>query len=303
METIGELLNIGAKTLESIDTARLDATLLLGKAISKDKLYIMINKDKEVDYLKKQLYLEYIEKRKNKMPVRYILGECDFFGIDFYVEEGVLIPRSDTEILVEEVLKNINIDDNINICDLCSGTGAIGIAIAYNRKNVKVDEIDYYEIPEKVTKINIKKNNLEDRVNFIRSDLLKSVMGNKKYDIIVSNPPYIKEEDIKTLMSDVKDYEPKTALSGGEDGLIFYRRIIDESIDVLNEGGILAFEIGYDQGQSVKSLMKQKDFTELKVVKDLAGLDRVVIGKVIKNKDEKYIKDSHSDIKFIRDTY
>ena len=105
------------------------------------------------------------------------------------------------------------------------------------------------------------------------------------------------------IVGTVKDYEPKTALSGGDDGLIFYRRIIDESIDVLNEGGILAFEIGYDQGQSVKSLMKQKDFTELKVVKDLAGLDRVVIGKVIKNKDEKYIKDSHSDIKFIRDTY
>lgn len=278
MKTIGELLDIGTKKLEGIDTARLDASLLLCKAIKKEKLYIMINKDEVVLNKDEDIFLSYIEKRKNKMPVKYILGEANFFGLDFYVEEGVLIPRSDTEILVEEVLKSIEINEELELCDLCSGTGAIGIAIAHNRPNIKVDAIDFYDIPKKVTSINIKKNNLEERVKFIKSDLLKEVIGKKKYNIIVSNPPYIKEEDIATLMSDVKDYEPKTALSGGEDGLAFYREIVRESLEVLHTNGILAFEIGWDQGLQVKELMEKSKFTNVRVVKDLRGLDRVVIG-------------------------
>ena len=165
------------------------------------------------------------------------------------------------------------------VCDLCSGSGAIGIALAHYRNNIKVDAIDYYDIPEKVTKINIIKNNLQDRINFIKSDLLEEVIKLEKvYDIIVSNPPYIKEEEIGKLMSDVKDYEPHTALSGGEDGLIFYRRIVEESRKVLKENGILSFEIGYDQGEDVKKLMESNGYEEVKVIRDLAGLDRVVIG-------------------------
>ena len=162
---------------------------------------------------------------------------------------------------------------------MCCGSGAIGISLAYFRQNIKVDLIDYYPIPEKVSLINIKKNNLEDRVSFIKSDLLEEpIKGNKVYDIIVSNPPYIEEKEIDTLMEDVKNYEPHTALNGGADGLDFYRKIIVQSQKVLKNDGILAFEIGYNQGEAVKSLMNEYNFKNIKVIKDFASLDRIVIG-------------------------
>lgn len=279
---IGSLLNLATKMLKSkkIDTARLDSQLILGKVLNKDKIYLMINSNKEVEKEKEEEFLNLINKRMENMPVRYILGEVDFMGLDFYIEEGVLIPRSDTEVLVEEVLKIIVEDEKLYVCDLCSGSGAIGISLAYYRKNIIVDLIDFYEKPEEISKKNIIKNNLENQVNFIKSDLLKEPIKNlKQYDIIVSNPPYIKEDVIETLMDDVKNYEPRSALSGGDSGLIFYERIVEESKKVLKENGILAFEIGYDQGDSVSNIMKNNGYIDIKVVKDLAGLDRVVIGR------------------------
>lgn len=279
---IGCLLNLATKMLKSkkIDTARLDSQLILGKVLNKDKIYLMINSNEEVEKEKEEEFLNLINKRMENMPVRYILGEVDFMGLDFYIKEGVLIPRSDTEVLVEEVLKIIAEDEKLYVCDLCSGSGAIGISLAYYRKNIMVDLIDFYEKPEEISKKNIIKNNLENQVNFIKSDLLKEPIKNlKEYDIIVSNPPYIKEDVIETLMDDVKNYEPRSALSGGDSGLIFYERIVEESKKVLKENGILAFEIGYDQGDSVSNIMKNNGYIDIKVVKDLAGLDRVVIGR------------------------
>lgn len=280
-KTIGELLELGSKKLKekSIDSYMLDAQLLLGMVLGKDKIYLITNRDKEVSHKDEKEYIALIEKRSSKMPIKYILGETEFMGFDFDVEEGVLIPRGDTEILVEELLSIINEDEELNICDLCSGSGAIGISLAMNRKNIKVDEIDNYDIPEKVTKSNIVKHGLENRVNFIKSDLLEeAIKAEKKYDIIVSNPPYIKASEIEGLMDDVKLYEPHVALDGGEDGLIFYRRIIEESKLTLNEKGILAFEIGHDQGLDVRILMEEAGFSNVKLVKDLAGLDRVLLG-------------------------
>ena len=279
---IGSLLNLSTKMLKSkeIDTARLDSQLILGKVLNKDKIYLIINSSEEVEKEKEEEFLNLINKRMENMPVRYILGEVDFMGLDFYIEEGVLIPRSDTEVLVEEVLKIIEEGENLYVCDLCSGSGAIGISLAYYRKNIMVDLIDFYEKPEEISKKNIMKNNLENQVKFIKSDLLKEpIKSLKKYDIIVSNPPYIKEEVIETLMDDVKNYEPRSALSGGDSGLIFYERIVEESKKVLKENGTLAFEIGYDQGDSVSNIMKNNGYIDIKVVKDLAGLDRVVIGR------------------------
>lgn len=280
-KTIGDLLDIGSKILkaEDIDTYMLDAQLLLCNVLAKDKVYIITNREKEVSAKDEKEYLNLIEKRKGKMPIKYILGETEFMGLDFDIEEGVLIPRGDTEILVEEVLSVIGEDDEIEICDLCSGSGAIGISIASYRKKIRVDEIDFYNIPEKITKKNIVKHGLEDRVIFIKSDLLsEAIKEEKKYSIIVSNPPYIKAYEIDNLMDDVKKYEPHTALDGGDDGLIFYRRIIKESKYVLKENGLLAFEIGHDQGEDVSELMKEAGFSNIKLVKDLAGLDRVLLG-------------------------
>ena len=282
-KTIGELLIDGNKILKeaNIDTYILDTQLLLGKVLQKDKLYLITNKEEEIDKFKEKEFYRLINKRKDKMPIKYILKNAEFMGLDFYVEEGVLIPRGDTEILVEEVLKNITASNQYDICDLCCGSGAIGISIATLRENTKIDLIDYYDIPEKVTKKNINKHKLSSRVEFIKSDLLEeAIKREKKYDILVSNPPYIKEEVIETLMDDVKNYEPHTALSGGNDGLYFYRKIVEDSDKILKENGILAFEIGHDQGKEVSALMTQKGYKGVRVIKDLAGLDRVVLGQL-----------------------
>lgn len=280
---IGELLIDGNKILKeaNIDTYILDTQLLLGKVLGKDKLYLITNKEEEVSRFKEREFYSLIEKRKNKMPISYILKATEFMGLDLHVEEGVLIPRGDTEVLVEETLKFMDEDKEYEVCDLCCGSGAIGISIAHFRENSKVDLIDYYDVPEKVTKRNIVKQKLSNRAKFIKSDLLNEVISKeKKYDILVSNPPYIREEVIDTLMDDVKDYEPHTALSGGNDGLDFYRRIVDDSDKVLKENGILAFEIGHDQGVEVSNLLIEKGYKNVMVVKDLAGLDRVVTGKL-----------------------
>ena len=282
-KTIGELLIDGNKILKeaNIDTYILDVQLLLGKVLGKDKLYLITNKEEEVSKIKEKEFYKLINQRKDKMPIKYILKSAEFMGLEFQVEEGVLIPRGDTEILVEETLKFIKNERKYDICDLCCGSGAIGISIAYLKENTNVDLIDYYEIPEKVTKKNIRKHNLDSRANFIKSDLLKEPISmNKKYDILVSNPPYIKDEVIETLMDDVKKYEPHTALSGGEDGLYFYKKIIDDSNKILKDNGVLAFEIGHDQGKEVSDLMVEKGYKNIRVIKDLAGHDRVVIGEI-----------------------
>lgn len=276
-KTILELINYGTIELKESDTPRLDAELILSKVLEKDKLYLLMNKQETVSEIYVKEYYSLINLRKEKMPVKYILGKCEFYGIDLYIEQGVLIPRGDTEILVEEVLKLIDTKKEIHLCDLCSGSGAIGIAIAKNSNNVFVDEIDYYDKPEKITKINIQKNNLSDKVKFIKSDLLNEVIDKTTYDIIVSNPPYIKKQDIDELMSDVKDYEPITALDGGNDGLYFYKKIISQSKKVLKSNGILAFEIGYNQANDIRKILEINGYKNIKVVKDLAGLDRVVI--------------------------
>ncbi|MGL5244149.1 MAG: peptide chain release factor N(5)-glutamine methyltransferase, partial [Sarcina sp.] len=272
-KTVGELLELGNKRLKeaSIETYILDTQLLLGKVLNKEKLWIITNRKEKISIDKEKEFNDLLTKREKKMPMQYILGICEFMGLDFEVQSGVLIPRGDTEILVEEILKNINEDSTIKVCDLCCGSGAIGLSLANYRKDIFVDLVDIEDMPQFITQKNINKLHLEKRCVFIKSDLLKEVIG-KKYSIIVSNPPYIREDVIETLMEDVKNYEPHLALSGGEDGLIFYRKIILESKNVLEENGLLAFEIGHDQGIDVKRLMEESNYIDVKIIKDLAGL-------------------------------
>ncbi|MGL4763393.1 MAG: peptide chain release factor N(5)-glutamine methyltransferase [Sarcina sp.] len=280
-KTIRELLNEGNQILKKaeVESYILDSQLLMCHILGKDKLWIIMNDTNRLEVEKEEEFLDLVEKRRNKYPMSYILRMVEFMGIDFIVKEGVLIPRPDTEILVEEVLKHIEKYEELDICDLCCGSGAIGLAIAQYRSNTKVDLLDIDEKPEEVTGLNIKNQELEDRANFIHSDLFANA-SNKGYDIIVSNPPYIREEVIETLMDDVKNYEPHLALSGGKDGLVFYRKIVKQSVAYLKGKKILAFEIGHDQGEDVKLLMENSGFENVVVIKDLAGLDRVVIGNL-----------------------
>jgi release factor glutamine methyltransferase len=278
---VQQLLSKGYEILkkQNIESYILDCQLILGKVLNLDRMSIIINRELQVEEHKAEEYFELIEKRKNKMPIKYITEEVEFMGIDLFIKEGVLIPRPDTEILVEEAIKEIKDKRFTKICDVCCGSGAIGLSIAKLLDYTKVHCCDISETAEQVTRKNIDLLSLEERVSFVKSDLLSFALKNKlQFDVIVSNPPYIKTEVIPTLMEDVKDYEPYIALWGGEDGLEFYRRITTESIKVLKAGGVLAYEIGYDQSGEVEGILRENGYDKVRIVKDLAGNDRVVVG-------------------------
>ncbi|MFQ9978760.1 peptide chain release factor N(5)-glutamine methyltransferase [Clostridium cadaveris] len=288
-KTIGELLNESNEKLKGVsETYILDGQLMMEKIIGKDRIYIMTNRSEKLTLDQESEFRELLQKREDNMPMKYILGHTEFMGIDFYVEKGVLIPRNDTEILVEEainIIKSIE-SDKIKICDLCCGSGAIGLSLAKILDKVKVDLIDIEEIPKKVTEINIEKLELKEKCTFIHSDLLEKVIKeNRMYQVLVSNPPYIKADYIDELMKDVKDYEPKTALDGGIDGLDFYREIAKEALNVLEENGYIIFEIGHDQGEDVKAILNQNGYVNVRIVQDLAGKDRVVLGVKVSSVD------------------
>lgn len=263
-----------------IESYIIDCQLLLQNVLNKDKIYLIINMDEEIDNNSFKKFMSLVELRKKNMPVKYILGKCEFMGIDLTINEGVLIPRPDTEILVEEVLKIINNEKLRKISDVGCGSGAIGISLAHFNKKIEVDCYDISSYALNNTNENIKLNNMQDRINVVYSDLLSTAISKElSYDLIVSNPPYVKNEDINTLMKDVKDYEPYTALAGGIDGLDFYRDITKQAVHLLRPGGYICYEIGYDQMESVGNILKKSNFDVIKRVKDLAGHDRVIIGK------------------------
>ncbi|MFL0245883.1 peptide chain release factor N(5)-glutamine methyltransferase [Candidatus Clostridium stratigraminis] len=276
---IQQLLTKGYEILKyNNENYILDSQLILGKVLNLDRVSIIINRDKEVSEKSVIEYFRLIDLRKNKMPIKYIIEETEFMGISFFVKQGVLIPRPDTEILVEEVLKLTNKKDSLKICDVCCGSGAIGLSIAKILDNSEVYCSDISEIACEVTSRNIELLSLQHNAHFYRSDLLQFAIDNKlKFNIVVSNPPYIRTSVIPTLMEDVKDYEPYIALWGGEDGLNFYRSITKQSLQVLNEHGVLAYEIGYDQAEEVKGILEENGFSNIKIIKDLAGLNRVII--------------------------
>jgi len=277
--TILEAIRYGIQNISS-DTPQLDAEVLLSSVLEKDRLYLIIHRDDILDNEALERYKEYVERRKKGEPVAYIINKKEFYGYEFYVEKGVLIPRPDTEILVEEVIKRSGEYENPVIVDVGCGSGAISVTLAKEIKGSRVFALDLMDIPIKVTKINAKRLGVEDRVQVIRSDIFenlnKELEGN--VDIIVSNPPYIRDEVIPTLMTDVKDYEPYEALSGGEDGLIFYRRIAQEALKYLKRDGLIAFEIGFDQREALFNILS-RDYKNIECIKDLAGLDRVILAR------------------------
>ena len=283
---IKKLLQMGVDKLGEREylNPTLDALLILCYLLNVDKSYLYTHGDRVVseEIVDKFLYL--IEKRKTGYPLSYLLKEKEFYDLSFYIEEGVLVPRPDTEILVDWVINTaVEVYGNqpINIVDLGTGSGCIGITLAYHLKDAVIYAVDLDEKALKVTEKNILRHNLNDRVVLCKGDMLEAIKAlqlEEKVDIIVSNPPYIPSEDIEELQVEVRGYEPRKALDGGIDGLDFYRRIIPESKIYLKSGGILAFEIGYEQGNSVRELLVEEGFSSVEVLVDLQGLDRVVVG-------------------------
>ena len=272
--TYREALNLGEKVLEtaSIVEAKLDAWLLLEMVCKIDRSFYYLHM--EDDLLEEQVseYEIALKKRAEHVPLQYIVGETEFMGLKFKVNSSVLIPRQDTETLVEEALKVIT--PGMRVLDLCTGSGCIIVSILHNVADVEGYATDISKQALNVAKENAKLNGVA--VNFERSDLFDNVTGT--FDVIVSNPPYIPSLEVVKLMPEVGSFEPLEALDGKEDGLYFYRKIAEEAPKYLRAGGGLFLEIGCDQGACVAELLRQQGFADVKVVKDLAGLDRVVEG-------------------------
>lgn len=299
----------GRAALEAvgIEEAAWDARLLLEYVCGTNRNDLLVHGSRPVDVDKEAKYFELLEKRKQRIPLQHLTGVQEFMGLEFKVNEHVLIPRQDTEILVEEVLKNLH--DGMNVLDMCTGSGCILISLLNYSNDCNGVGVDISEDALKVARENAEKLLAGEMVSegecwdavddvqcdfmeeaqsggadtaqftFLQSNLFENVTG--KYEIIVSNPPYICSNVIPTLMPEVKDHEPMQALDGTEDGLFFYRKIVDESKSYLTGGGMLYFEIGYDQAEAVSKLMEMSGFVEINVVKDYAGLDRVVYGTLI----------------------
>lgn len=275
MSSYEKLLEFGRGYLQEreIPDGELDAWYLLEHLLEKDRSWYFLHMKEEADQGLEEEYNTLIKKRGRHVPLQQITKKAYFMGLEFKVNSHVLIPRQDTEVLVEEAAKRLKKD--AKILDLCTGTGCILLSLLYNRDRLNGVGVDIS--PEALEVARENSRLLHIPATFLRSNLLNQVEGT--FDLIVSNPPYIPRDVIEGLMEEVRDYEPRLALDGGEDGLDFYRRITCEAGEYLKPGGWLLMEIGQDQADDVRNMMEAAGYEEIQVVQDLAGLDRVVLGK------------------------
>jgi release factor glutamine methyltransferase len=282
--TIREALILGRKKLSAagIENPCLDSEVLLGYVLGIEKLQLYVRANQTVSQKQLDTYAQLISLRCQHMPVAYIIKQKEFYGLTFYVKPGVLIPRPETEFLVEETLSIIKNIKRPKVADLCCGSGAISVAIAVNQKDVVVYASDISEIAGEVTNINAKKHKVKERITFLQGDLWTPFEEKKinNLDVIISNPPYIPEAEIQNLPLDVKN-EPKIALNGGKKGVDFYQKILQKSKDYLAPKGHIVLEIGWNQSNLVKEMLIESGFQVKKVIKDYAGFDRVISGTLV----------------------
>ena len=262
------------KEIESIIGIH-DARLLITGLLSVSNTDYVINKEMDIAQPQAEELISKAKKIASGEPLQYVVGTTEFMSLEFKVEPGVLIPRPDTETLVEAAINYIG-DKNLRVLDIGSGSGCVAISIAHYCKNAEVTSIDISPQALAIAKDNRELNNAE--VQFMLCDIMNDYPKGK-FDVIVSNPPYIPTNDISELDTNVKDFEPLTALDGGKDGLDFYRRIISIAPELLSDDGKIYFEVGHDQADAVAELMS-KDFKNIKKIKDLCGIERVVCGQI-----------------------
>lgn len=277
----GELVEEGQRRLAAagVEEAAVDAWLLFSYDKKVDRTWYLLNRTQRASGEEQEAYLKLIARRCERVPLQHITGEQEFMGLPFRVTPDVLIPRQDTEVLVEECLRHLA-PGNIFL-DLCTGSGCILVSLLHYAKGTLGTGADLSGKALAVAKGNVEANGVEARL--VQGDLFEPVTGT--FDLIVSNPPYIASAEIETLAPEVREHEPRMALDGTADGLFFYRRIVQESPSYLKEGGWLCMEIGYDQGAAVRQLMEARGFATVSVIKDLAGLDRVVSGCYRRNRN------------------
>ncbi|MBR3614394.1 MAG: peptide chain release factor N(5)-glutamine methyltransferase [Clostridia bacterium] len=281
---IKDVLLNGIKILKDndIEDSNMKAKIILADLLGKNKEYLISHDEEEIEDGLNRIFQEKIERLKNYEPLQYIINKQEFMGFEFYVDENVLIPQPDTENLVEEVIllsdkSRKNLKEELRILDLCTGSGAIAISISKLIKKCLVYASDISKEALNIAEENSTRN--AANVLFFESDLFEKISSLYKFDIIVSNPPYIEKNMIETLSEEVKK-EPILALDGGEDGLDFYRRIAKDAKKYLNVNGYLAFEIGYNQKLAVKQILKENGYKNIYSRKDLGGNDRIVVGQI-----------------------
>ena len=289
--TYRECYEQGCRTLQAagIEEAALDARLLLEAVCGTDRNDLLVHGEQPVAPEAEEKYLNWIRQRAEHIPLQQLTGEQGFMGLTFSVNEHVLIPRQDTEILVEEVLKELH--DGMRVLDMCTGSGCILLSLLHYSNDCEGLGVDLSAEALEVAGRNVLKvltPEKAEHAHFLQSDLFEKVEG--KFEIIVSNPPYIASAEVEKLMPEVRDHEPRMALDGTEDGLYFYRRIIEEAGKHLVSSGMLFFEIGYDQGQAVSELMRTEGYCDVQVVQDYAGLDRVVFGTYVTVQPAPFVK-------------
>ena len=264
---------------KSILSAQLDSEILMAKALDKNREYIILNHDKVIDIENLKYFKELVNERAAKKPIAYLLNKKFFWKSEFYVNKNTLIPRPDTEIIIEQILKVTKNKNYLKILDIGVGSGCILLTILKERKNFCGIGIDISKNSLEISKINAKKLFVDERVKFYKSDVDKFTQG--KYDLIVSNPPYIKRSYLKYLESDVLKFEPNLALDGGLDGLSVIRKVIKKSSELLKKNGKFILEIGFDQKSKVIKLLNNKGFYINSTVKDLAKNDRCIVSTKI----------------------
>jgi len=264
---------------KSIISAQLDTEILMAKALGKSREYIILNHDKVLNIENLEYFKKLVHERATRKPIAYLLNKKFFWKSEFYVNKKTLIPRPDTEIIIEQILKVTEHKNYLKILDIGVGSGCILLTILKERKNFYGTGIDISKDSLKVSKINAKKLFVEERIKFYKSDVDKFDQG--KYDLIVSNPPYIKKNNLKYLESDVLKFEPKIALDGGLDGLSVIRKVIKKSSELLKKNGKFILEIGFDQKSKVIKLLKDKGFYINSTIKDFAKNDRCIVSTKI----------------------
>ena len=273
--TYREAVEFGTKCLTDagVPDAALDAWYLLQMVCKIERSYYYVHGEEDITQDAQKEYEIAVQKRAEHIPLQYIIGEQEFMGLRFKVNSNVLIPRQDTETLVEQVLKIVK--PGMKVLDLCTGSGCVLISVLKNAPELTGMGSDISKTALLVAKENAKLHEVD--AEWVRSDLFDHIT--ETFDVIMANPPYIPTGEILSLMPEVRDFEPENALDGGADGLDFYRKIAGQVKDYLNPGGYVYMEIGYDQGEAVSELMRNAGFTEVEVIKDLARNDRVVKGK------------------------
>ncbi len=264
---------------KSILSAKLDSEILMAKALGKKREYIILNNDKIIKEQNLEYFKKLVQERATRKPIAYLLNKKSFWNSEFNVNKNTLIPRPDTEIILEQILKFTKNKNYLNILDIGVGSGCILLSVLKERKNFYGTGIDISRNSLDICKMNAKKLLLERRVKFFKSDVDKFAIG--KYDLVVSNPPYIKTSDLKYLESDVIKFEPKLALDGGLDGLSVIRKVIKKSSELLKKNGKFILEISFDQKNKVIKLLNNKGFYINSTVKDLANNDRCIISTKI----------------------